>query len=238
MKIHGKIIGIMGDLGAIGKDQVNAQQGFKFRGIDQFINAIHPLLVKHGLWIVPRCLSSTVEFKEVTRQNGSKGTNKHVSVSMEYNFIGEEDQVVIGPFPGEAIDSGDKATNKALSAAYKYMCIQTFCIQTEDIVDADSESPELEPASSPAKKAGPKDGNSASERFNRVGQDTNQHSSALVTEPQIKRLFAIANKFGWSSDKIKETMKLRYQVESTKELNKFNYDHLIGLIDGSSVKGG
>lgn len=66
--------------------------------------------------------------------------------------------------------------------------------------------------------------------------DTNQHSTTLVTEPQIKRLFAIANKHNWPSAKIQETMKIRYGVESTKELTKFNYDHLIGLIEGPQAK--
>jgi len=61
--------------------------------------------------------------------------------------------------------------------------------------------------------------------------DSNQHSAAIVTEAQVKRLFAIANAHKWSNDRVKETMKLRYGIESTKELNKFNYDHLIGLIE-------
>ena len=72
----------------------------------------------------------------------------------------------------------------------------------------------------------------------RVTSDSNQHSSALITEPQIKRLFAIATKHKWDTARIQETMKLRYGVESTNALTKFNYDHLIGLIEGPSVKGG
>jgi hypothetical protein len=80
--------------------------------------------------------------------------------------------------------------------------------------------------------------NSASDRFNRVGHDSNQHSTALVTEPQIKRLFAIANKHNWSTDKVKEFMKLRFKIESTKELTKFNYDYLIRSIEGTLLEKG
>jgi hypothetical protein len=44
---------------------------------------------------------------------------------------------------GEAMDSGDKATNKAMSAAYKYMAMQVFCIPTEGDNDADAHAPQL-----------------------------------------------------------------------------------------------
>lgn len=155
MKVYEQVMLIMKDLGAISKDQTNQQQGFKFRGIDQFMNALHPLLAKHGLWIIPRCISSEVEFRETIRKDQSKAVNKHVSVSMAYDFRTGGDLITVGPFPGEGLDPGDKATTKALSASYKYMCIQTFCIQTEDIIDADSET--IEPSGFPAgKSTGPK----------------------------------------------------------------------------------
>jgi hypothetical protein len=41
------------------------------------------------------------------------------------------------------MDSGDKATNKAMSAAYKYMAMQLFCIPTEGDNDADSSTHEI-----------------------------------------------------------------------------------------------
>jgi hypothetical protein len=44
---------------------------------------------------------------------------------------------------GEAMDSGDKATNKAMSAAYKYMAFQTFAIPTEGDNDADNHTHEI-----------------------------------------------------------------------------------------------
>ena len=39
------------------------------------------------------------------------------------------------------MDSGDKASNKAMSAAFKYACFQTFCIPTEEMQDPDAETP-------------------------------------------------------------------------------------------------
>lgn len=147
-QIYAKMSAVMRDVGAIGKDQKNTAQGFKFRGIDQFVNALYPALTKHGVFLSPRSVNYTQELKDVTRSNGKSGVDKHVTVLMEYTFWAEDgSSVTIGPVPAEGLDSGDKATNKALSAALKYALIQTFSIPTEDMAEADLESPEIGVAS-------------------------------------------------------------------------------------------
>jgi hypothetical protein len=119
----------------IGKDRNNQQQGYKFRGIDDVYNALSSLLAENGLCILPRVLSRIVT--ERITKNGA--TLFYVVVDVEYDFVSASDgskhtiQVC-----GEAMDSGDKATNKAMSAAYKYACLQTFCIPTEGDNDADA----------------------------------------------------------------------------------------------------
>jgi ERF superfamily len=133
---------VMAEIGHVGKDQKNQAQGFKFRGIDQFVNALYPALVKHGVFMTPRCVKEEHEVKEVVRSNGKAGVDKHVTILMEYDFFAEDgSKVTVGPVPAEGLDSGDKATNKALSAALKYALIQTFSIPTEDMAEADLESP-------------------------------------------------------------------------------------------------
>lgn len=134
----------MRDIGSVGKDQKNQAQGFKFRGIDQFVNSLYPALTKHGVFMAPRCVSEQHELKEVTRGSGKAGVDKHVTILMEYDFFAEDgSKVTVGPIPAEGLDSGDKATNKALSAALKYALIQTFSVPTEDMAEADLESPEI-----------------------------------------------------------------------------------------------
>ena len=142
--IYKKMSEVMKDIGSVGKDQKNLAQGFKFRGIDQFVNALYPALTKHGVFMAPRATSFTHELKEVTRSNGKTGVDKHVAIQVEYDFFAEDgSKVTIGPIPAEGLDSGDKATNKALSAALKYALIQTFSIPTQDMAEADLESPEI-----------------------------------------------------------------------------------------------
>lgn len=100
-----------------------------FRGIDDVYNALAPALVKHGLIIMPRMIDRHVT--ERVTKNG--GVLFYVVVKAEFDFISAEDgsKHTVVTF-GEAMDSGDKATNKAMSIAYKYAAFQAFCIPTEE----------------------------------------------------------------------------------------------------------
>jgi len=142
--IFQKMSKVMSDIGFVGKDQKNLAQGFKFRGIDSFVNALYPALIKHGVFMTPECTSESHEIREVVRGNGKAGADKHVTIMMKYHFYAEDgSSVTVGPVPAEGLDSGDKATNKALSAALKYALIQTFSVPTEDMAEADLDSPEI-----------------------------------------------------------------------------------------------
>ena len=116
--------------------------GYAFRGIDDVYNTLSPLLSEHGLVIIPRCM----ERHESQRQSGPK-TLYFVVVRMEFDFVCAEDgSKHTACTYGEAMDSGDKATNKAMSIAYKYACFQTFAIPTEGDNDPDATIHEPAPA--------------------------------------------------------------------------------------------
>jgi hypothetical protein len=125
----------------ISKTRTNLQQNYKFRGIDDVFNALAPMLSRHGLVILPRCLSRNV----VERQTKTGGVLFYVTIEAEFDFVCVADGSThtVRMF-GEAMDSADKATNKAMSAAYKYAAFQTFCIPTEG-EDADAETHDVEP---------------------------------------------------------------------------------------------
>ena len=142
MSVYKAINAVQADLAKTGivKDRRNAQQGYNFRGIDDVYNALAPLLAKHGLCILPRILSRDSQ----ERQTAKGGTLFYVTVEAEFDFVCAEDgsKHVVRTF-GEAMDSGDKATNKAMSAAYKYAAFQAFAIPTESDNDADAHTHEL-----------------------------------------------------------------------------------------------
>ena len=144
MKVYEKIAAITADLSKIGisKDSKNSQQGSAFRGIDQVYGALSPLLAKHGLCILPR-----VTDRQVTeRQNRNGGTLFYTTLTVEFDFVAAEDgskHTIVTV--GEAMDSGDKSSNKAMSAAYKYAAFMTFCVPTEGDNDADASTHEVKP---------------------------------------------------------------------------------------------
>ena len=149
MKVYQAINKVQAELAKIGitKSRTN-QQGatYKFRGIDDIFNTISPLLAEHGLCILPRVLAREC----VERQTKAGGAIFYVTVEVEFDFVCAEDgsKHTVKTF-GEAMDTSDKATNKAMSAAYKYAALQAFAIPTEGDNDADSHTPEVAARTAP-----------------------------------------------------------------------------------------
>lgn len=141
--IFKKMTEVMKNIGAVSKDKKNTQQGYSFRGIDQFVNAAHKAFSNAGVFMVPEVLDTNESIREVTRSTGKTGVDKTVSLKVRFTFYAEDGSSVSATTVGEGLDSGDKATNKAMSAALKYALIQTFSVPTEDMAEADFDSPEL-----------------------------------------------------------------------------------------------
>jgi hypothetical protein len=150
--VFGAICAVSADIAkkGVSKDRKNEQQGFKFRGIDDVMNALSSSLSANGLCILPEALERNEN--EVITKSGC--VLRFVVVKVKFSIIaaadGSQHDVIMY---GEAMDSGDKATNKAMSAAYKYMALQVFCIPTIGD-DADSVTHEIvkPPAIKPPKQ--------------------------------------------------------------------------------------
>ena len=126
----------------IAKGRRNAQQGYAFRGIDDVYAALAPVLAEHELCVIPR----VIERIEVERKTAKGGLALYVTVHAEFDFVSAKDgsKHTAATF-GEAMDTADKATNKAMSAAYKYAAFMTFAIPTEGDNDADAVTIEVAP---------------------------------------------------------------------------------------------
>lgn len=127
----------MADMDAVGKNNFNQQQKFKFRGIDDVMNAMNPVLVKHQIFTVPEVLEQTREH----RTTGSGAQLNYSLLKMRFSFFAPDGSHVDAITLGEGMDSGDKASNKAMAIAYKYALFQVFCIPTEEMPDPDAETP-------------------------------------------------------------------------------------------------
>ena len=136
-KIYKAIADIMGEIGAIGKDRKNQQQGFMYRGVEDVMNTLQPLFKKYGVFIVPEVM----EHNREERQTKSGGNLIYSIMKIRHHFTADDGSEVVSTTIGEGMDSADKASNKAMSIAFKYACFQVFCIPTEEMQDPDADTP-------------------------------------------------------------------------------------------------
>lgn len=134
--IYKKIIEVMADINAIGKDRLNKDLHFQFRGIDDVMNELHGSLAKCGVFVLPNVLEETRS--EGKTKNG--GVMFYTRLKINFGFYAEDGSHIDAVVIGEAMDTSDKASNKALSIGLKYAMLQVFCIPTEDEKDPDAVS--------------------------------------------------------------------------------------------------
>lgn len=144
--IYQKIVEVMSSISAISKDRDNQGQHFKYRGIDDVMNELHPTLAKCGVFVVPNVLEETRSERDTA--NGKVAF--YTRLKIQYSFYAADGSHIDTTVIGEAMDTGDKASNKALSVGMKYACLQVFCIPTEDDKDPDGESFEIKANEKPA----------------------------------------------------------------------------------------
>lgn len=193
--IYSAICGVMEDVGAVGKDDYNKTQGFKYRGIDAVMNALNPAMIKHKVFCVPEVLEQNREDRKTI-----KGSSLIYSVcKIRYRFFTTDGSFVEAVVVGEGMDSGDKSTNKAMAVAFKYACFQIFCIPTENLMDdPDAETPELGTNSKKEDK-----------------------KPIYITESQIKKLCKEIDRTGWNIDELLSYLRVKEVEKITEE--KFNY---------------
>jgi hypothetical protein len=127
---------VMKQVGAVKKNDRNASQGFNFRGIDAVVNAVSPALQKYGVIVVPSVEDYEYASVEIGKNRTVMG---HVKVKVTYTFIGAGGDAIKATVVGEAMDSGDKATAKAMSVAFRTALLQTLSLPTDE-PDPDSQS--------------------------------------------------------------------------------------------------
>jgi hypothetical protein len=132
--VYQAMIEVMRDIAAegISKDRRNRDQGFNFRGVEDVLNTLSPLLVKHNLLILPQF--DTIDIRN--HESAKGGYLSDVFVKARFDIVSAIDGSThtVNTF-GQGMDSADKATNKAMSGAFKYACFFGFCVPTEGVLD-------------------------------------------------------------------------------------------------------
>lgn len=144
--IYKAMAAIAAEIGAIGKDKRCTQgASFAYRGIDDVYNSLNPIMAKHDVFMLPIAGERTTD----QRQTKTGGIMEIVVLRMTYRFCHSDGSYVECCTIGQAMDSGDKATNKAMAIAHKYAILQAFCIPTEDMEDPDAVAEQLAPKQPP-----------------------------------------------------------------------------------------
>ena len=137
-QIYQKMASILKETKAITKSEKNQQQGFKFRGIDNVMNELHELFAKNDVFILQEVQDFTVD----ARPTAKGGTLFYTRAKIKFRYMTTDGSFVETVNVGEAMDSGDKGMNKAMSIALKYSLLQMFLIPTEEQKDPDATTPE------------------------------------------------------------------------------------------------
>jgi hypothetical protein len=226
-RIHEAIAAIMEEVGGVGKTRINQQQGYKYRGFADVALACQPLMAKHKVHVTPhQIIEETSDYIDTK----SGGKMLHVRQKIEFRFYHADGSFFPCVVTGEAMDSGDKTSNKVMSAAMKYALVQTFCIPEEDPdIDTEAKSPEATatPKAAPEVPAEPRK------------PQTSQPESPATT-PQLTAINTMLTKIGVMDDYARHqkvsTILGRTDVMSTmKDLTKAQASTVIETL-GKEVK--
>lgn len=180
--------------------------GYRFRKIDDVLDQVQPAFIKYGIFITPAVL----DFKREDRPD-RKGNLRVVTIlRMKYTFWADDGSHVDVISIGEGIDSSDKGSNKAMSAALKYAITHMLASPCGESVDTEEYHEEIG-------------------AWNKEPDSTTLPRQQL-SENQIKRMYAIASVNHWHTEDVKKELQKRYNVGSSRDLTKSQYDQFCDLV--------
>lgn len=134
--IYEAIFAVMGEVGYVQKDgKITKGANYKFASEGAFIQALRPVMMEHGIIVFPA--STNVPNFQYSNYETKSGTGMNmVLIRQGYRFVHapSSTEIFVQTF-GMGADSGDKASGKAMTNAFKYALRQTFMIETGDDPD-------------------------------------------------------------------------------------------------------
>lgn len=209
LDIYQRISLVMEEVGAVKKERKNTQHNFNFRGVDDVVNAVSPILRKYGIVVIPQILE---EMHEQVATGSNRTMMGWVRLKVRYRLAISKDDFIETDIPSEAFDTGDKATAKAMSVAYRTMFLQVLCLPTDE--------PDPDEVSHERSSGG--NSNSNSENKPSISQDDLEKiKERMIYVRSLEALNLISNelkKFGLNNNQYQEMVDLYLkQSESLKQ---------------------
>lgn len=213
---------VMADVGAIGKDFRNAQQGYAFRSIDQVLNRLNPALVRHGV-----SLSIAIRDRQTATEPGDKKPITRTTLLLDLTFHAPDGSTITTTAAGEGMDyGGDKAIAKALTSGFKCGILLGLCVpvDADAIDDSDRDySPEADPAAprstrSPAPRSTPPVYATPAE-------------NGRATRAQVVEIRELAKRLKLTRQQVDAALTARH-VSRVEDLAEVEADEIIGHLKG------
>lgn len=208
-EIYTKIPLIMGEIGYIEKSRKNPQQGYSFRGIDDIYASCQLVLSKHGVF----CAPTVINVERETRTSHSGSILTYTIMTIVYRFYAGDGSYIDTTVIGEAMDSGDKSCNKAMSTAQKYAFLQIFCIPTAEPKDTELETHEVTDKPKPPVTNIPP-----------TPPTRKSTKPAYITDEQISEIYDLAGKSKYTNDDIKKHLADEYKIAAIKLMPQVDVD--------------
>lgn len=141
LNLYQKLAKITGEIGVIAKDGNNQQQKYKYIEYETIAGKFRELFSKYGVVLIPSMVEQ--ERSAITTSRGSSGVSTVCHFEFTVVNADKPDDRFVVKWQGEAADYGDKATNKAATAAVKYYLMRQFNISSKGDEDPDSQTPEV-----------------------------------------------------------------------------------------------
>lgn len=141
LNLYQKLAKITGEIGVIAKDGNNQQQKYKYIEYETIAGKFRELFSKYNVVLIPSMVEQ--ERTNITTARGASGVSTVCHFEFTVVNADKPDDRFVVKWQGEAADYGDKATNKAATAAVKYYLMRQFNISSKGDEDPDSQTPEI-----------------------------------------------------------------------------------------------
>ena len=141
LNLYQKLAKITGEIGVIAKDGNNQQQKYKYIEYETIAGKFRELFSKYNVVLIPSMVEQ--ERTNITTARGASGVSTVCHFEFTVVNADKPDDRFVVKWQGEAADYGDKATNKAATAAVKYYLMRQFNISSKGDEDPDSQTPEV-----------------------------------------------------------------------------------------------
>lgn len=129
-----RIWAIMAEVDYIQKGDAKVNSQYKFVSHDAVMAKLHPMLVKHGVLVIPTVAEMTQE-----------GNRTRVKLIVTFCNADDKTEFFSVEYYGYGVDQSDKGPGKAISYALKYALLKVFALETGEDPDNDQTS-SYEPA--------------------------------------------------------------------------------------------